>query len=106
MLGGTRPPERLHVDVVAAEQRDVGEETRRFSDDCGEAGDVASMRTGMKIRQKCNAHRPRPVRPPRNLQVKMTNDVRRGAADPVEPALVTKFITKRGTRDGSNEPAA
>ena len=44
------------------------------------------------------------VRPPRNLQVKMTNDVRRGTGDPVEPALVTKVITKRGTRDGSNQP--
>ena len=96
-------PEWLHVDVVAAEQRDVRDETRRFSDDCGETCNVASMRTGMKIGQKCNAHGPRPARPPGNLRVKMANDVRLGAADPVEPALVTEVITKRGTRDGSNQ---
>ncbi len=36
----------------------------------------------------------------------MTNDVRLGAAEPTKPTLMTEVITKRRTRDGSNQPAS
>jgi hypothetical protein len=58
----------------------------------------------MKIGEKGNAHWSLPLRPPHHFQGEMTNDVRLGAADPFEPALMTKVIPKRWARDGSNKP--
>ena len=45
----TATAEWLHVDVITAEQHDIGNKTRRFSNDGVEACDVARMRARMKI---------------------------------------------------------
>ena len=98
--------EQLHVDVISAEQHEIGRDAGGFGDDRLEARDVVRMRPGVKIGKKGNAERARPSRPPRDLQMNMTDDVPLRAADSPDPALVAMLVAKRGTRDGAGQSTA
>jgi hypothetical protein len=97
---------RLHVDVVAAEQHEIGRERRSLVHDRVEAGDIVRMRSGVKIGEKGDAQRAPPVRPAVDLQTKPANNVPLRAADLCEPSLAAKLVTKRRSQDGAGQSAS
>ncbi len=98
--------ERLHVDVVAAEQRHIGRKACGLGDDRFEPRHVARMRAGMKIGQKRDPQRARPRWPARDRELKVANRMRLRPAQPLEGALAAQLVVERRPREGAQQPHA
>jgi hypothetical protein len=57
----------------------------------------------MKIREKCNAQRSRPLRPSCDLEPVSPNGMPLSAADLMKPTFATKFVLKGWTGKGARQ---
>jgi hypothetical protein len=106
--GGRHAPaaEWLHVDVIAAEQREIGLGACRFIDDRIQPRDIAGMRPSVKVGEERDAKRSDPLRPSGNFQVKMADDMRLSTAESFKPTFFASRVTKRRTYNNACESAS
>src|SRR5262249_9156635 len=99
----TAAAERLHINVVAAEQHEIRCKRGSLVGDGPEADDVVRAGAGMKIGQKGDAQRAMPARPAFDLQTKTADNVALSPADLGKPSLAPEFVVKRRSGDGASQ---
>ena len=95
--------EQLLIDEVSTEEDEIGTEGARFSDDALEAGDVAGMRAGVKIRKEDHSQRMGPSRPPIDCELQSANQVRARPRNPLQPTLAAELVSEGWSRDGADQ---
>ena len=95
--------EQLHVDEVAAMQREIGLEGLRLGDDRGEARDVARMRAGMQVGEERDAQRPRRPRPSGDRKIEPARQMRLRARNPLEPTLAAFLVAIGRPQHGAQQ---
>jgi hypothetical protein len=99
------PPaaERLHVDEVAAVQREVGLALRGLGNDGLQARHVAGMRAEMEIRQVGDAQRPLPSRPAGHGDDETVHAMRLRPAEARERTLAAERVVERRPRQHAQQ---
>jgi hypothetical protein len=93
------PAKQLHVDVVAAEQHQVGIFRHRFGGNGGKPIQIAGMRPDMQIGQEDDAQRPGEPRPARNRKRVSLYQMRLGAREALKEAFAAALVGKRRPHD-------